>query len=93
VQWDALEALVAEASERMDPRLIARRVTDDFLHRGQVICACFGVELETIRALVAQRKANNVNEIGKLLGAGTNCGSCLPELRRIVSREHTTQPV
>jgi NAD(P)H-nitrite reductase large subunit len=27
-----------------------------------------------------------VEEIGKALRAGTNCGSCLPELKRIVQR-------
>jgi assimilatory nitrate reductase catalytic subunit len=33
-----------------------------------------------------------VEEIGKALRAGTNCGSCLPELKRIVqgSKQGTT---
>ena len=32
--------------------------------------------------------ANNLQEIGAALGAGTNCGSCLPELEALL-REGT----
>ena len=32
-------------------------------------------------------------EIGKALRAGANCGSCLPELKRIIADERTAQPV
>jgi assimilatory nitrate reductase catalytic subunit len=49
-----------------------------------LVCACFSVGLETLReAIVAQRLAS-VAEIGAALKAGTNCGSCIPELREIL---------
>jgi assimilatory nitrate reductase catalytic subunit len=32
-------------------------------------------------------EATSVGDIGQALRAGTNCGSCLPELRRIVARQ------
>ena len=49
-----------------------------------MICACFGVGLDVIREALASGRRANVEEIGTALRAGTNCGSCLPELRRIV---------
>ena len=51
---------------------------------GPVICSCFGVGLNVIRGALRSGAAANVEEIGKALRAGTNCGSCLPELKRIV---------
>ena len=53
---------------------------------GPVICACFGVGLAAIREAVAEGAAMSVADIGRLLRAGTNCGSCMPELRRIIER-------
>ena len=52
-----------------------------------MICACFGVGLNVIREAIASNGATDVEAIGKALRAGTNCGSCLPELKRIV-HEH-----
>ena len=52
---------------------------------GPLVCACFGVGLETIRAAVASGGATSPEAIGKALRAGTNCGSCVPELRRIIA--------
>jgi assimilatory nitrate reductase catalytic subunit len=48
-----------------------------------VICACFGVGLNIRRAIVSGA-LSGAEEIGKALRAGTNCGSCLPELRKII---------
>ena len=52
---------------------------------GPLVCTCFGVGLDAIRTAIATRAAANVEEIGRALKAGTNCGSCLPELKRIVN--------
>jgi assimilatory nitrate reductase catalytic subunit len=49
-----------------------------------VICACFGVGLNVIRRAIVSEALTSAEEIGKALRAGTNCGSCLPELRKIV---------
>jgi len=40
---------------------------------GPVICACFGVGLNAIRATLRACEAANVDDIGKALRAGTNC--------------------
>jgi assimilatory nitrate reductase catalytic subunit len=51
---------------------------------GPMICACFGVGLHAIRDAARRGDVRNVEEIGALLRAGTNCGSCKPELKRIL---------
>jgi assimilatory nitrate reductase catalytic subunit len=52
-----------------------------------------GVVHTPIRAALASRAAGSVEEIGKALRAGTNCGSCLPELKRIIADERTIEGV
>jgi assimilatory nitrate reductase catalytic subunit len=89
-QWDAVKALFeAEAIADMQRRMVlSGRAADGLAETGPVICACFGVGLATIRQAIADKTATNVEAIGKALRAGTNCGSCLPEVKRIV-HEHT----
>ncbi len=51
---------------------------------GRTICACFGVGLLTLHRTIASRNLASVAEIGAALRAGTNCGSCIPELRALL---------
>ena len=51
---------------------------------GPVICACFGIGLTAIREALRDG-AGSVEEIGLKLRAGTNCGSCKPEIRRLLA--------
>jgi assimilatory nitrate reductase catalytic subunit len=55
---------------------------------GRIICSCFTVGLKTIRGAIADRQAATVDEIGAVLKAGTNCGSCIPELKEILRHAH-----
>ncbi len=52
---------------------------------GAMVCACFGVGENTILDAVKSGAAKTVEEIGSLLKAGTNCGSCIPEIQKIIS--------
>ena len=56
-----------------------------------MICACFRVGLNAIRGEIACDEVAAAEEIGKALRAGTNCGSCLPELKRIIATTLTPQ--
>jgi assimilatory nitrate reductase catalytic subunit len=93
-QWDAVKALFeAEAIADMQRRiLLSGRAADGLAEAGPVICACFGVGLSVIREAIVSKTATNVEAIGKALRAGTNCGSCLPELKRII-HEHVALAV
>ena len=51
---------------------------------GAVVCSCFAVGLATLRAAIAEQGLASVGAIGAALRAGTNCGSCIPELERIL---------
>jgi assimilatory nitrate reductase catalytic subunit len=51
------------------------------------VCACFGVRAQAILSAIADG-ASSAQAIGAKLNAGTNCGSCLPELRRMIAASH-----
>jgi len=57
---------------------------------GRVICSCFGVGINTLTEAIREHQLTSPEEIGKLLQAGTNCGSCVPELRTLI--EQTLEP-
>ncbi len=87
-----------DVSLRWDPRVLAateltdgtgltlRRIDSDMAELEPVICVCFQVKTHAVREAITSGAAKTVAEIGRTLGAGTNCGSCLPELKRIVAR-------
>ena len=52
------------------------------VEEGPIVCACFQVGLQRIAAAVAKGAATP-RAIGIATRAGTNCGSCLPELKRL----------
>jgi len=54
---------------------------------GKTICSCFGIGINTIVEAIQKDKLDSVEAIGKALKAGTNCGSCVPELTEILNAE------
>ncbi|MBV9076075.1 MAG: (2Fe-2S)-binding protein, partial [Methylobacteriaceae bacterium] len=54
---------------------------------GPLVCSCFSVGLAAITRAIREGGATSPEAIGAALRAGTNCGSCVPELRRIIARE------
>jgi assimilatory nitrate reductase catalytic subunit len=85
-----LAALTAKAAAAQ-PSQPTRRVAA--VTHEPMVCACYDVTVAAVRNAVASGTAANVAEIGNLLRAGTNCGSCLPELKRIVNRERAALAV
>jgi len=63
-----------------------------FKARGRVVCNCYNVaESEIAEALAAQPSAGPEEALCTLqqkLKCGTNCGSCVPELKKIVLAEN-----
>jgi assimilatory nitrate reductase catalytic subunit len=74
--------------ERLDATarrfLLAGRTASTGFDASPTICACFGVKSQAILAAIAGG-ARSTEAIGARLNAGTNCGSCLPELRRMIA--------
>ncbi|MEI9925281.1 MAG: (2Fe-2S)-binding protein [Bradyrhizobium sp.] len=58
---------------------------DGLATAGPIVCACFGVGRTTICDAIAAG-AGSAAEIGTRLKAGTNCGSCIPELKRLIAQ-------
>jgi assimilatory nitrate reductase catalytic subunit len=85
-QWDTLRLLFdgGTLSDRERRLLLSGRSGDGMTETGPVICACFGVGLAAIREALAKGDVTSVADIGRRLRAGTNCGSCVPELRAII---------
>jgi assimilatory nitrate reductase catalytic subunit len=59
---------------------------------GKMICACVSVEEGAICTAIRAKKLTTVAEIGAALGAGTNCGSCIPELKKLLAAEGAQLP-
>ena len=76
-----LGALVPDAARG---RILAGRMYAASAADGPNVCACFGVTRETIRHAIVTQRLDSVREIGAALKAGTNCGSCTPELEVIL---------
>ena len=53
---------------------------------GATICACFNVGVATITRAITERGLLTVKDVGDALQAGTNCGSCRPEISALINR-------
>ncbi len=76
-----LGAPVADAARG---RLLAGRMFEATAAQGPKVCACFGVTSEAVRHAVVTHRLGSVRQIGARMQAGTNCGSCIPELEEIL---------
>ncbi|WP_428492335.1 molybdopterin-dependent oxidoreductase [Rhodopila sp.] len=65
-------------------KILSGRMYDASAADGPRVCACFAVTRNAIRHAVVTQRLESVRQIGALLRAGTNCGSCVPELEEIL---------
>jgi assimilatory nitrate reductase catalytic subunit len=56
---------------------------------GRIVCSCFGVGRNTLCHAIEAFGLQSPEEIGACLHAGTNCGSCVPELRALIGEVAT----
>jgi assimilatory nitrate reductase catalytic subunit len=81
-----LEGLFETASLSNDERmaLLIGKPSQAVPDSGRIVCACFGVGANDIKKTIATG-ARSVEALGEQLKAGTNCGSCIPELKRLLA--------
>jgi assimilatory nitrate reductase catalytic subunit len=79
---DGLSTIHAAPADRL--RILAGRASVDRPDPGAIVCSCFAVGVNQIVAAVVDGGCTSIAAIGEALKAGTNCGSCRPEIRRIV---------
>jgi assimilatory nitrate reductase catalytic subunit len=91
--WDVVKNLFATdaLSDAQRRSLFSGRSTDGLASAGPVVCACFGIGRSTICDAIAAG-AGTAAEIGTRLKAGTNCGSCIPELKRLIAQADVAGP-
>ncbi|ASU41429.1 nitrate reductase [Herbaspirillum sp. meg3] len=51
---------------------------------GPTVCSCFGVGRNTICNAVREKGLKTVAEVTSCLKAGGNCGSCVPEIKKLL---------
>ncbi|MBL6987459.1 MAG: molybdopterin-dependent oxidoreductase [Methylobacter sp.] len=51
---------------------------------GTIVCACFNVGELTIQQAIKEKGLKTHQEVGQCLKAGTNCGSCVPEIKALL---------
>jgi assimilatory nitrate reductase catalytic subunit len=67
-----------------------------FAPRGRVVCTCFDVgevDLRAHLATVTGTAEAALHETQRALKCGTNCGSCLPELKRVAAQTRAAVPI
>ena len=65
--------------------ILAARPSEGVEDIGKIICACFTVGEKTIQNAISEG-CRSAAAIGEKLKAGTNCGSCIPEINEILAR-------
>lgn len=78
-----------EPFERM--QLLSGKPPASYKDTGPTICSCFNVGKEVILKAIREDGQASVPEIGEKLLAGTNCGSCIPELKELLKTEQTEE--
>ena len=84
------------AGELADPdrmAILAGRAPSGRAESGPIVCSCFSVGRSTLLRAIRADGLVCVEEIGKALEAGTNCGSCIPELKGLLAQSRADEPV
>jgi assimilatory nitrate reductase catalytic subunit len=51
---------------------------------GGIVCACFSVGKNAIIQMIREKNLASVEAVGQYLKVGTNCGSCVPEIKALL---------
>ncbi len=52
---------------------------------GPTVCSCYGVGRNVITRAIREQKLTTTAQVTSCLKAGGNCGSCLPEIRKLIA--------
>ncbi|MBK8753907.1 MAG: molybdopterin-dependent oxidoreductase [Candidatus Competibacteraceae bacterium] len=82
--WLAGLFAAAELGVAEHASLLAGRPRPGQRDCGRIVCACFGVGLNALTTAIRDQGLATPEAIGATLKAGSNCGSCVPELRQLI---------
>ncbi|KQT77812.1 nitrate reductase [Methylobacterium sp. Leaf466] len=81
--WEAEKAYFAAPALEPSARRALLSGRAETASAGPTVCACHGVGLDVVAAAIAAG-AGSVEAVGAACRAGTNCGSCIPEIRKML---------
>jgi assimilatory nitrate reductase catalytic subunit len=55
-------------------------------NEGKMLCSCFQITEARIEQAIVRDGCATTAAVGNALKAGTNCGSCLPEIKQMLLR-------
>jgi len=70
--------------------LLAGQPADPQADTGPLVCSCFGVGRNSVCEAIKQFKLATPQQVGQKLRAGTNCGSCIPEIKALIEEGSET---
>ncbi len=84
---DWIAGLLAKAALDENDRMavLAGRPLAGATDNSPIICSCFGVRRSAIDDAIDRHGLQTPAEVGSCLRAGTNCGSCVPEIRTLLA--------
>ena len=57
------------------------------VEEGEIVCQCFGVTDRKIRRVIKENNLHAVEDVTNFTKAGGGCGTCLPEIEKILKEE------
>ena len=83
-----LSSLFAQPVLSLNERkaLLSGRPAQGITDVGAIVCACFNVGEKTLRAAIKEKALKTHQQVGACLKAGTNCGSCVPEIKALLAK-------
>lgn len=82
----AREHVTAQLGKSGPAQALAGCAPAGVVDAGPIVCACMNVGLHSICSAIERGQATTVEALGTMLGAGTSCGSCRPELAALIHR-------
>lgn len=65
--------------------LLMGQPADPRADTGPIVCSCFGVGRKAICEAIGRDRLTTTQDVGQKLRAGTNCGSCIAEIRTLLA--------
>ncbi|WP_272907144.1 nitrate reductase [Pseudohongiella sp. O18] len=88
---DALLAEDAAATSMSMPALLLGIPADQSAQQaGPLVCSCHNVYQSTVMAAI-DAGCDEVEKVGSCCRAGTNCGSCIPEIKRLLAENQPAE--
>ena len=91
--WICEQLTRSEIPTEAQAAILAGRPGDDGSDSGSVVCSCHNVGIRAIETAIREGGCESVDSVGAATFAGTNCGSCRPEISRLIARMRAHEPL